>query len=126
MVSPECIVLILDSNSEISAHVRTNRKYLTLLRHSIISTAAKNAVFYRKIPSFLHTCATCSELFSDISRMPECFQIVVPKEPIYDMSSNVVFRFPCISQNFLLLTKRSLFHFIIISIVPCYMKARLI
>ena len=49
------MVLILDSNSEIGAHVRSNLGYLTCLRHLISSVVTK-------IPAILHACATCSEL----------------------------------------------------------------
>ena len=49
------MVLILDSNSEIGAHVKSNLCFLT--------------IFPKKRPIFLHACATYSELPPNISSM---------------------------------------------------------
>ena len=54
------MVLILDGNSEIGAHVRNNPFFLTRERHSIISRVAKS--ISPKRPFFLHACPICSEL----------------------------------------------------------------
>ena len=59
------MVLILDGNSEIGAHVWSNLCYLICLRHLIRSKTVTNLIF----PIFLHACATCSKLPSDISNM---------------------------------------------------------
>ena len=42
MVSPEFIVLIVDGNKEIGAHVRSNLSYFTYSRPLIISRADTN------------------------------------------------------------------------------------
>ena len=56
---------IIDGNSEISAHVRSNLCYFICLRHSIRS----------KRPIFLHACAICSELQSNTSTMDMCARV---------------------------------------------------
>ena len=48
----------------------SNLCYLICLRHLIRSRADKNRIFFAPIrPIFLHACATCSELPSNISSM---------------------------------------------------------
>ena len=61
----EVMVLISDGNSEIGSHVWSNHCYLLCLRHSI------QIFFLRKYVFFLHACATCSELPSNISTVGE-------------------------------------------------------
>ena len=53
------MVLILDGNSEIEAHVRSNSCYLIYLRHWIRSRAVQKLIFFI---NELHACAICSEL----------------------------------------------------------------
>ena len=61
------MVLILDGNLEIGAHVGSNLCYLICFRHLIISRVITNRIFYtKKKLIFLHVCATYSELPSDI------------------------------------------------------------
>ena len=62
-----CMVLILDGNSLRGAHITRNISYSTCSRHLISSRAVTNRVFYPKRPNFLHACATCIELPSNIS-----------------------------------------------------------
>ena len=62
------MVLILDGNSDIGAHVGSNICYSISLRNSMRSRAVKNRFFFlRIIPIFLHACATCFVLPSNIS-----------------------------------------------------------
>ena len=64
------MVLILYGNSLRGAHVRRNICYLTCTRHLITSRAVSQiGDFYPKRPIFLHACATCNELPSNISNM---------------------------------------------------------
>ena len=68
------IVLILDGNSKIDAHVRCNICYLICLWHFIRARDATNRIiFLRKRPIFFLLCATCSVLPSNISTIS--FQI---------------------------------------------------
>ena len=56
-------VLILDGNSEIGAHVRSNLCHLIWIRHLISSgVVLKGYFFYPKILFFFHAYATCYEL----------------------------------------------------------------
>ena len=64
-LSPPAMVFIFDGNSEIGAKERSNLYHLIGLRHLIKD-------FFPEIPIFLHACATCSELPSDISTMTPC------------------------------------------------------
>ena len=64
------MMLVLDGNKEIGAHVRSNLCYL------IRSRAVTNLIFLFKRPIFLHACATCFEVL--------CVQEVIT--PIYIMS----------------------------------------
>ena len=74
------MVLILDGNSEIVAHVRSKHCYLICLRHLIRSrTVTNRIVFSPKRRIFLHACATCSELPSTLSPMPYTRQAKVTK-----------------------------------------------
>ena len=59
---------MLDGNSEIGAHVRSNLWYLTCVRLLISSRAGTNRVF---LPELIihHACATLNELPSNISTM---------------------------------------------------------
>ena len=63
------MVRIVDGNSEINAHVGNNFCYLICLRHLIRSNSFTNRAFFSKKTIFLHPCATCSELSSNISSM---------------------------------------------------------
>ena len=64
------MVLILDGNSELVAHVRSNFRYQTCLRHLIRTRAVTIGFFFSpKRSIFLHACETCSELPSDIITM---------------------------------------------------------
>ena len=63
------MVLILDGNSEKGLHFRSNFCYLICFRHMIRSRAIKSLIFFQKRLTFLHTCATCSKLPSEISTM---------------------------------------------------------
>ena len=49
--------LIIDGNSELGVHIRSNLCYQICLRHLINSRAVTNwTLFFRKRPIFLHTC----------------------------------------------------------------------
>ena len=64
------MVLILDGNSEIGSHVRSNLCCLICLRHLIRSRTLTNRIFFsQKITICFHACATCYELPSNISNM---------------------------------------------------------
>ena len=63
------MVLILDGNSYLGAHLGSNRCYLTCIRLLISSKTVKNRVFFLKRPLVLYACATCYELPSNISTM---------------------------------------------------------
>ena len=61
------MVLILDGNSEIGAH-KANFLHFICIRHLIRSRAVANRNFFSpKRPIFLHACAICSMLPSNIS-----------------------------------------------------------
>ena len=59
------MVLILDGNSEIGVHVRSNLCNLISFR----SREVTNSILSRKTPISLHACVTWSELPSTISAM---------------------------------------------------------
>ena len=59
------MVLILDGNSEIVAHVWRDFVYLICLRHMFKSRAGTSRIFPLKRPVFLHVVATCYELPSN-------------------------------------------------------------
>ena len=61
------MVLILDGNSEIGAQVKSNFCYLIFLRHLVGSRVATNSIVFSKKAFFLHACAACSELPSNVS-----------------------------------------------------------
>ena len=65
------MVLRLDGNSELDAHVRSKFWYLICLRHSIRTKAVTNRIFFslQKRHIIFHVCATCLELPSNISTM---------------------------------------------------------
>jgi len=64
------MVFILDGNSEIGAHVRSNYYYLNCLRHLIRMKAVTIRILLTpKRFSFFHTYATCSELLFNLSTM---------------------------------------------------------
>ena len=64
------MVLILDGNSVMNAHVRSNLYCLICLRHLIKSRAVTNQFFFNpKRPIFLYACAIFSELLSNICTM---------------------------------------------------------
>ena len=67
---PEVMLLILDGNSEIGAHVRSNHCYLIYLRKLIRSKTFTNRfVFSKKTHFYSCVCAAFSELPSNISNM---------------------------------------------------------
>ena len=57
------MVLILDGNTEIGAHVRTN----LFKAFDLIKSSHKSDIFSPKRHIFLYACAICSELPSNIS-----------------------------------------------------------
>ena len=63
------MLLILDGNSDIGAHVRSNLCYMIFVRHFIRSRAIINAIFFYLNHFFLHARAICSELPSDLRTM---------------------------------------------------------
>ena len=63
------IVVLLDGNSEIIAHVRSNLFYLICIRHLIRSICKKSEFFSLKRSFFLQACSTCSKLPSNIRTM---------------------------------------------------------
>ena len=64
------IVLILGGNSKKGDHIRSNFCYLSCLRCLIGLGAVVIRIFFTpEIPIFLHACAPCYELPSDISTM---------------------------------------------------------
>ena len=63
------MVHILDGNSLRGAHVRRNICYSTSSRYLITSRAVTNRVFLPEKTHFLHACATCNEIPSNISTM---------------------------------------------------------
>ena len=64
------MVLIIDGNSAIGAHVRSNFCYLICLRHALTQRAVKNRFFFSSIRAiFLHPCATYPELPTNTSTM---------------------------------------------------------
>ena len=67
----EPMVFMLDVNSKIGAHIWSNLCYSIFVRHLITSNAVTNRIFSPKRPIFLHACAACSELPSNISTMNE-------------------------------------------------------
>ena len=82
------MVLILDGNSLIGAHVWRNDCYSTCSRHLVTSRAVTNRIFYLKSPFFLHACVTCYELPSNIDTMnrllfTNCFQKVSTLKILY-------------------------------------------
>ena len=63
----EILVLILDGNSEIAAYVRGNLCFD--LSKALDREPSHIGFISPKRPRFLHVCATCSELPSNISTM---------------------------------------------------------
>ena len=61
------LVLILNGNSEIGAHVKSNLCHLNCLMHLNRSKAVTTRIF--SLCQKLHVCATCSKLPSNISTM---------------------------------------------------------
>ena len=70
----QSMVLIIDGNSKIGAHVRNHLCYLTCLRHLITTKTVSNRTF----SFFLLACATCSELSSIIRTLSEPLLLNVP------------------------------------------------
>ena len=67
-ISPlSTIVLILDGNSEIGAHEELSLLSDLLKAFDKIESSHKSHIFYPKGPIFLHACATCSQLPSNLS-----------------------------------------------------------
>ena len=61
---------IWDGNSEISANLRSNLGYLICYRHLPRSRAVTNLIFFlQKRPVFLHMCATCFKLPSNMDNI---------------------------------------------------------
>ena len=79
------MVLIIDGNSEIGAHGKEQSLLFDLLKefdqiessqkldfwglYAVPNKQTKPGFFFSKGPIFLHSCATCSELPSNISPM---------------------------------------------------------
>ena len=61
------IVLLLDGNRDIGAHLRSNLCYFICLRHFIRSRTVKIWIFSPKSPILLPACTTWFELPSNIS-----------------------------------------------------------
>jgi len=61
------MVLMLDGKSKIGAHVCSNIDYLIWLRYICLDPAITNMIFLPERLIFLHSCATRSELPSNIS-----------------------------------------------------------
>ena len=72
------MVLILDGNSEIGAHVWSDIGYSIRLSHLFSARAITNLIL-------LHTCATCSELPSNISTM------VLSGKSMYDLCTMTMY-----------------------------------
>ena len=62
------MVLVLEGNTEIGAHIRSNLCFLMFKAFDVIKGSDKSYFFTMKALS-LHACATCSELPSNISIM---------------------------------------------------------
>ena len=77
----ESMVLIVDGNSEIDAHVGSNLCYLICLRHSIRSKAVTNRIFLFE-KTYFHACAACIELPSNISTMVESVEYTMGQKVI--------------------------------------------
>ena len=63
------MVFILDGCSFHYAHICGNPGISICRRHFVTSKESSNPIFFRKRPILSHTCATCSELPSNISTM---------------------------------------------------------
>ena len=57
----ELMVLDLDGNSEMGAHVGSNFSYFICFRHLINSRSVTNRTFHPEKTYFLYSCATYSE-----------------------------------------------------------------
>ena len=68
LISP--MVLILDGSSEIDAHLRSNRCYLTCLRHLIRTKAFTYRFFFSQNSYYFYACATSPVLPSSIRTIP--------------------------------------------------------
>ena len=73
----QIMVLIVDGNSELGAHVGNNLWYLICLRHLIISRAVTNQISFSEKAIFTFNARpTCSELPSNMNTMGQIKQIV--------------------------------------------------
>ena len=79
-----CMVLILECNSEMGTLMRSDICYPICLRHLFRSRAVKNVIFsFLKVPIFLQTFATYSELPSIASSMTQgLFLLIMHREAI--------------------------------------------
>jgi len=90
------MVLILNGNSEIGTHVKSNLCYLICLRHLIRSRVVtnRNLVFSLKRFFFLHACATWFELPSTVSMtLIWGYEATVPK--VVEASEYAILQFYC-------------------------------
>ena len=87
IINNTTIVLILDGNSEIYAHVRSNICYSICLRHLTRLRAVINQIF--TIRKALHAWATWSELPSEIRTMNTTYSIWFSKALSVYHSSNL-------------------------------------
>ena len=70
------VLIFIDGKSEIGVQLRRNICYLVSLRHLIRSRAVTNLILFSPLrPIFLHACATCSELPSDIGTMHQTYAV---------------------------------------------------
>ena len=79
------MALILESNSDIGAHISSNLCYLIWLRHSIKSMAVTNRMCFSE-NAYFHSSATCSELPSNISTMNVPLLASLCKDPFLTWS----------------------------------------
>ena len=92
IINIDTMVLILDGNS--GAQVKSNLCYLTCLRRFIRSRAVTNRIifFSPKIPIFLHACASCYDLPSNINTMNTIFSLdIIIQSTANEMASKSIF-----------------------------------
>ena len=65
------MALKLYGNTEIGAQVQNEIGNLICLRHLLIDSGHKSKIYHQKRPGYLHTCASCYELPSNISTIGE-------------------------------------------------------
>ena len=76
------MALISDGNFEIGAHVVANLCSLISLRH--LRDVTNRMFFSPKRPTFLHACATCSEIPSDITTKPFLEYLLPIESALYE------------------------------------------